>query len=140
MTSPRTALLSLACLACLTGPAAADDLVAVSNTAMAVTGDIQFDDFGMTFEDGTIFAFSELVDDSFVVDGRPVPASVYLAEAPSDPVLLNGNRLCGQGRVTYVATWSGSGEGTVIVAVFDTQDVPGSSADMCASYTYEYLY
>ena len=86
--------------------------------------------------DGTRLDFDELVGDSFVVDGETVNASVYSVAAPMDPVLLNGNRLCGSGPVTYVA--SGGADSDVAVAVFDTQDIPGSDADMCALYYYTY--
>jgi hypothetical protein len=47
-----------------------DSYVAVSNTAMSVTGDIQFDDFSITFENGKTLSFSGLVSDTFVVDGE----------------------------------------------------------------------
>ena len=114
----------------------ADTLLATSTTAMAITGDIEMDDFSMVFADGTRLDFDELVGDSFVVDGETVNASVYSVAAPIDPVLLNGNRLCGSGPVTYVASWGGDSD--VAVAVFDTQDIPGSDADMCALYYYTY--
>jgi len=120
-------------------PASADSLVAVSSTAMAITGDIDFDDFGIEFENGEELVFDELVSDNFIVDGNLVGASVYSVETPADPELNNGNRLCGQGDVTYVAAWGDPSDANLtIIAVFDTQDVPGSDADMCASYTYEY--
>ncbi|MCB8840700.1 hypothetical protein [Aurantimonas sp. VKM B-3413] len=130
--------LTLGALMIAGGPAVAQDaenLVAVSNTAMSITGDVTMDDFGMTFENGDQLAFDELVADSFTVDGQQVAASLYSVKTPGDPVLLNGNRLCGQGKVTYVASW---GTDLVMVAVFTTQDVPQSDAEMCASYTYEY--
>jgi hypothetical protein len=115
----------------------ADSLVAVSNTAMSITGDIEFDDFEIVFANGEKLVFSELVGDTFVVEGREVPASVYEIEEPADPALENGNRLCGSGDVTYLASWAGS-EDSTIIAVFTTPDVPGSDAEMCASYTYAY--
>ncbi len=120
------------------GPACADDLAALSNTAMSITGDMEMDDFEIVFENGKSLAFDELVGDTFVVNGETVYASVYSINEPADPALLNGNRLCGSGPVTYLATWNGPGEDSVIVAVFTTQDVPQTDADMCASYTYEY--
>ena len=114
----------------------AETLLATSTTAMAITGDVEMDDFSMVFADGTRLDFDELVGDSFVVDGETVNASVYSVAAPMDPVLLNGNRLCGSGPVTYVASWGSDSD--VAVAVFDTQDIPGSDADMCALYYYTY--
>lgn len=113
------------------------DYIAVSNTAMAITGDVQMDDFEIVFENGETLQFDELVGDTFIVDGETVNASVYSIAEPADPVLLNGNRLCGNGEVTYLANWTGYGD-TDVIAVFTTQDVPASDADMCVSYTYEY--
>ncbi|WP_050767608.1 hypothetical protein [Aurantimonas manganoxydans] len=130
------ACLGFALLVGATSIVLADTLVATSTTAMAITGDVEMDDFSMVFADGTRLDFDELVGDSFVVDGEPVNASVYSVAAPMDPVLLNGNRLCGSGPVTYVASWGSDSD--VAVAVFDTQDIPGSDADMCALYYYTY--
>lgn len=107
--------------------------VALSRTAKSVTGNIRMDDFQLVFQNGRKLVFDELVGDTFKVDGKQVNASVYSVKDPADPVLLNGNRLCGQGRVTYVASW---GVEDMVLAVFTTQDVPDSAADMCASYTY----
>ncbi|SFT85669.1 hypothetical protein [Mesorhizobium sp. YR577] len=112
-----------------------DSYVAVSNTAMSVTGDIQFDDFSITFENGKTLSFSGLVSDTFVVDGEEIPASVYQVSRPGDPVLENGNRLCGSGAVTYIANWDDGGRS--LIAVFTGDEAPSSNEEMCASYTYE---
>lgn len=117
-------------------PVLADDLVALSNTASAITGDISFDDFEMVFSNGEKIEFDELVADHLVVDGKDVPASVYSVKGPGNPVLLNGNRLCGTSPVTYLASWLD--DDVTMVAVFETQDVPSSNEDMCALYTYVY--
>jgi len=113
-----------------------DSYTAVSSTAMNVTGDIQFDDFGITFANGETLKFSELVDDHFSVDGEDVPASVYRVSQPRDPKLENDNRLCGSGAVTFIANWA-SGENGSVVAVFTGAETPSSDDEMCASYTYE---
>jgi hypothetical protein len=117
-------------------PSWADAYKAVSNTAMSVTGDISMDDFSITFETGDELSFSNLVADHFIVDGERVPASVYRVADPSDPELLNGNRLCGSGPVTYVVDWS-AGDGLAAIAVFTGHHAPKSSDEMCASYTFE---
>lgn len=130
----RARLLALALCLGIASPALADTYAAISNTAMAITGDIEFDDFGITFENGKQITFDELVGDTFVVGGKTVAASVYSLKEASDPVLNNGNRLCGE-PVTYVASWGDAD--TTTVAVFATQDMPESDAQMCASYTYE---
>ena len=132
----RTRLLALTLSLALASPALADTYAAISNTAMSITGDIEFDDFSITFENGKQITFDELIGDTFVVDGQRVNASVYSVAEPKDPVLLNGNRLCGA-PVTYVASWGTSDNSGTVVAVFSTEDAPESSDEMCASYTYE---
>lgn len=129
-------LLGCALLLGATASSSADSYAAVSNTAMSITGDIEMDDFEIVFANGESLTFSALLGDSFVVNGERVGASVYEVEEPADPVLENGNRLCGSGDVTYLATWGGP-DNLTIVAVFTTQDVPQSDAEMCASYAYE---
>src|SRR5262245_42429247 len=114
----HTRLLAFALFLAIASPALADTYAAISNTAMSITGDIEFDDFGITFENGKQITFDELVGNTFVVGGETVNASVYSLTEAEDPVLLNGNRLCGE-PVTYVASW-GDDSGTT-VAVFSTQ-------------------
>ena len=126
----------LALLLAGVAPTLADDYAAISGTAMAVTGDVSFDDFSLVFENGETLVFEELVADSFEVGGETVGASVFSLSEAADPVLLNGNTLCGEA-VTYVGSWSGAMEETTIIAFFSTQDEPASDAEMCASYTYE---
>ncbi len=114
----------------------ADTYRAVSKTAESITGDISMDDYEIAFANGERLALSDLVSYEIKVGGETRDASVYRVETPADPVLLNGNRLCGSGDVTFVANWAGSDDGTV-VAVFATPDVPQSDAEMCASYVFE---
>jgi len=115
--------------------ALADDYAAYSNTASSITGDISMDDFSISFANGESLDFSSLVSDHFRVDGHRVAASVYRVKRPADPELENGNKLCGSGDVSYVATW-GAGEGLTAVAVFTGNAVPQSDEDMCGSYIY----
>lgn len=119
-----------------TTPSLADDMVALSTTATAITGDISFDDFEIVFENGERIEFEDLIADHFTVDGKDVPASVYSVKAPGNPVLLNGNRLCGESPVTYLASWL-DGDVTM-VAVFETTEAPTRNDSMCALYTYVY--
>lgn len=108
---------------------------AFSTTAESITGDISMDDFSITFANGESLSFSSLLGDHFIVDGNRVNASVYSVANPSDPELENGNKLCGSGDVSYLASWAG-GEGLTIVAVFTGDEPPESSDEMCASYIY----
>ncbi len=132
----RTIALALAMAATWSVVARGDDYTAYSKTAESVTGDISFDDFGIAFANGESLAFSDLLGDHFVVDGQRVPASLYRVEEPADPVLLNGNALCGAGDVSYVASWS-AGDGLSTVAVFTGSQPPRSSDEMCASYIFQ---
>lgn len=120
----------------LASPAFAETYAAVSNTAMSITGDIELDETGITFENGEQVTFKERVGDRLTVDGKTVEAFVYSLAEPRDPVLLNGNRLCGA-PVTYVASWETDDGSSTILAVFATPEAPQSDEDMCASYTYE---
>lgn len=134
MTSSPAAALALCVV--LASPAFADTYAAVSNTAISVTGDIELDETGITFENGEQVTFAARVADRLTVDGKTVEAFVFSLAEPRDPVLLNGNRLCGA-PVTYAASWeTDDGSGTVL-AVFSTPQAPRSDAEMCASYIYE---
>ena len=73
--STRSALAAAFAL-CLPATALADSYSATSNTAMSITGDIDMDDYSITFTNGTTMNFSALVADHFVVDGKDIPASV----------------------------------------------------------------
>ncbi|CAN7561413.1 hypothetical protein [Aminobacter aminovorans] len=138
MNTKRILPAMLGLLVATTAPVLAegDRYRAFSTTAESITGDISMDDFSITFANGESLKFAALLGDHFVVDGERVNASVYSVEDPADPELENGNRLCGAGDVTYLASWSG-GDGLTIVAVFTGDEPPESSADMCASYTYQ---
>ncbi len=114
----------------------ADHYTAVSKTAMSITGDVWMDDFSITFQNDESLEFSALVANHFVVDDKTVAASVYRVKDPADPELQNGNQLCGNGAVSYVASWA-LGDGMTAIAVFTGKRAPKSDEDMCALYTYE---
>lgn len=130
------ALLVLLALGLGSTTALADSYTALSNTAMSITGDIELDDFEIVFANGKRLEFSDLVADTFIVDDEQVPASLYRVKNPADPVLENGNRLCGSGKVTYIANWD-AGDGTTGISVFTGATAPESNDEMCASFFYE---
>lgn len=130
----RTRLAALALMLMPALPAAAETYTPDSNTAQAITGRIDLDDAGITFENGAHMAFGERVADTLIYFEKPVKASVYRIAEPSDPVLLNGNSFCGQ-PVTYVATWA-DGKDRIVIA-FTGPDVPKSDEGMCALYVYQ---
>ncbi|MFS8115289.1 hypothetical protein QD460_26515 [Rhizobium jaguaris] len=129
-------LAAISSAACFSSAMAADHYSASSNTAMSITGDVDMDDDGITFENGKELTFSDLIADNLVVDGKRVPGSVYRVARPLDPELKNGNRLCGAGKVTYLATWS-DGDGSTAIAVFTGSRPPRSDDESCATYSYE---
>ncbi|KQT83996.1 hypothetical protein [Aurantimonas sp. Leaf443] len=141
--SPRPLAAAFALVAVLLAgtadPVLADRWIAVSNTAMAITGDLEIDDRQVTFQTGATLAFSDLVADTIEVDGETMGASVYRVATPGNPVLLNGNRLCGA-EATYLAIWSASqdvDDAGVILAAFEGTAVPTSNEEACAIFAYE---
>ncbi|HLP65903.1 MAG TPA: hypothetical protein VK181_00135, partial [Rhizobium sp.] len=128
---PLRYVLAALCLAA--SPTLADDFAALSTTASSITGDINFDDDEIVFENGEKLVFEDLIADHFTVDGKEVPASVYSVRGSENPELLNGNRLCGESPITYVASWL-DGDVTML-AVFETPEAPENSDSMCALYT-----
>lgn len=136
----QSALMATLLTCSLTVPALSyteeDFYTASSSTAVSITGDIQMDDFSITFANGETLEFADLVADNFSVDGKRVPASLYRVRNPADPVLENDNQLCGSGDVTYIATW-GADPLVTTLAVFTSDNAPEDSSEMCASYIYE---
>lgn len=130
------ALAYAAALLLAASPTLADDLLALSTTATSITGDISFDDHEIVFENGKKLVFEDLIADNFIVGGKKVPASVYSVKGTANPKLLNGNRLCGESPVTYLASWLD--DDVTMIAVFETPDAPTSDETMCALYTYVY--
>lgn len=116
-------------------PVRAESYEALSTTAMGITGDIELDDSGIIFENGEGFEFSRLSADEIVVDGVRRAASVYEIAEPANPELNGGNTLC-DGNVTYLANWLDDDGETDWIAAFTTQDVPASTEELCASFTY----
>jgi hypothetical protein len=88
---------------------AAEQWQVVGTTAMGTTGDVTFSPDRIAFGNGKALplAAAGTVRD-FEVHGKKVNATLYRVTAPDDPLLLNGNRLCG-GRppqpVTFIAVW-----------------------------------
>lgn len=107
-----------------------------SAEAKAITGDIQIDDFSIRFETGTTMKFTDLVAETFEVDGKELPASVYRVAQPADPALKDGKHLCGKGAVTYIVYWMAVPE-QVTIGVFTGDKPPRSDTERCKTYIYE---
>ncbi|SDB31984.1 hypothetical protein [Bauldia litoralis] len=123
----------------LTGvaPAMAMDMngkwVAASTTAMSITGDIEVSADKIVFETGASLGL------------KPVEGEAHLftlASATDNPVLLNGNTLCGSNAPPEYIAFA-MYETSMILLAFDGPDVPKLNPDpldqdgICASFTYE---
>lgn len=112
--------------------------IAASTTATAVTGDT-------TLRDGVlIFGNSKRLKliPAGARDGRwtPLPetrrGTIYELVPPADPVLLNGNTLCGR-QVTYIVLSQRAEHGLGLTAFTGKAAPQGFGADACAVYFYE---
>lgn len=115
---------------------AGDYYLPVSVEAKAITGDIQIDDFSIRFETGATMKFSELVAETFEVDGKELPASVYRVAQPADPALKDGKHLCGKGDVSYIVYWMAAPE-QITIGVFTGDKPPRNDAKSCKAYIYK---
>jgi hypothetical protein len=134
----RISLLVLASFLIVT-PAGADPVswIAVSNTAMAITGDIVLDDYSIKFANGRSLDI-EPYDTEVVADWTGfggTPGNIFKVNPPTDPKLLNGNTLCGD-KVTYVVTTLPH-DGELTLNVYSSKQPPKSVDGVCASYSYE---
>ena len=115
---------------------AGDYYLPFSAEAKAITGDIQIDDFSIRFETGATMKFTDLVAETFEVDGKELPASVYRVAQPADPALKDGKRLCGKGDVSYIVYWMAMPE-QVTIGVFTGDKPPRHDAERCTAYIYK---
>ena len=145
---PKRALLMPLCAAVLAaivlaGPSsrcaaavAPEYWTALSRTAMAITGDVRFTPAQIVFQNRRAMKIAPVPRPR----GFPAAATVlYRVMPPSDPVLLNGNRLCGARRVTYVlVSRTRSPAGDVELSVYTGARPPANEGDgLCATYFYQ---
>lgn len=104
---------------------------ATSRTATAITGDITTCPGTLSFGNGTKlklqFVGNKKGSWAF---GSADSAMIYRVTPPSDPLLLNGNTLCGE-PVHFIAL-SPTGDGRLGMTVFGAQ-----LSDFCAVYFYD---
>lgn len=136
-------------LLCATGRAdpARQQWQAINNTAASITGDITVTPDRITFAGGHALTLSQPTALSrFRVEGSPIAATRYRVASPADPILLNGNRLCG-GRtlapVTYIVLWTprklaGDTAPRSLAAFSGTTPPTGTdSPGLCGTFRYE---
>ena len=120
---------------------------AVSNTAMAITGNVRLSPDRITFQNGQPLPLvSAGTLPQFGGPTGPVSATLYSVTKPDDPVVLHGNRLCGdKGRhpATFIAVWKPALVGSDIdpraMAIFSGNARPtvADGPDFCGTYFYE---
>lgn len=97
-------------------------LVAVSTTAMSITGDVTVTPATMTFSNGTSV--------SLRLAKTGAAYRLFAVSAKSNPVLLRGNTLCGAATPGYVSIGSPDAQGDVHMSFYD------AAKDVCATYMY----
>ena len=114
--------------------------VATSTASMAITGNIEVSGDTLTFGNDEKLALTKVAERSghWTPVGGNLPGTIYKLSPPSDPLLLNGNTLCGMKEpVTYVVL-SEPYKGGLALSVFTGRDVPqGFGDNNCAAYFYE---
>jgi hypothetical protein len=112
--------------------------VAFSKTAYSITGDIALSPTQLKTARAT-FPLAVAADiRSFGADEGVVAARVLRVTRPSNPALLNGNRLC-QGPVRWVAVWRTPDDPKMLVmAAFSGRTMPRSikTPGLCGTYYY----
>jgi hypothetical protein len=128
-------LIIVALLLVAAAPAAAKGArwIATSTTSMAITGNITVTADSITFGNGKTIRIKPVSAD------RP---EVFTIDPPSNPVLLQRNRLCGDQPPTFITLYRE--DGSLTVSVFDGPDMPQSPTStvqlqpgICATYHYE---
>lgn len=120
-------------------PAGEERWIALSKTAYSITGDIRLSPTRLkTARAAYPLAVAADVR-AFGADGGPVAARVLRVTRPSNPVLLNGNRLCGRGLARWVVAWRQPDDRTMLVlAAFSDRRMPRSirAPGFCGTYHY----
>jgi hypothetical protein len=121
--------------------AATQHWIAVSNTAISITGDIQFNPPELIFENHAKLKVSLVGNAKGLTWAdwmRDRTAQVMAVNGKHNPRLLNGNYLCGAAtRPTFVSILEDKGE--VYLTVFNGETPPAAAdfaARICAGFSY----
>ncbi|MGC2409122.1 MAG: hypothetical protein WA441_03740 [Methyloceanibacter sp.] len=115
--------------------------IAMSKTAMSITGDIVLDDYSLAFKNGKsldLEPYEMAREGDWSGSGEEISGDVFKIDPPSNPKLLHGNTLCGA-PATYVVLWT-PGEGELTLNVYSGDGAPTGTPDvdaLCATYSYE---
>jgi hypothetical protein len=120
--------------------------IAVSNTAMSITGDVTFTPTRMTFQNGQTIELQYLAmrptsarqRTSF---GDAAHYRLYRVTSQTNPTLRNGNKLCDSGPTFLTIAYEpeASQETTVLAAFYTGAAAPPQweeSSTLCATFTY----
>lgn len=115
---------------------------ATSDTAVSITGNITLSSNEMVLAGRKVLHIGKVqnlpIDDGAGFKGL---ATLYRVSPPADPVLLNGNRICGTGAVTFIIIWhsapvaAGDGPGRAFAA-FTGQAAPDGLRGACGTFYY----
>lgn len=124
---------------------------AVSNTAMAITGDVTVGSTTMRIGERVVVidgAHALAAPDTAAlagfntVQGAPIAAFLAKVPIPASTTMLGGNSLCGNRDATWIAGVLGSGAQLGLVVFSGAQapvlsvDALKTSHDVCASFSY----
>ncbi len=116
---------------------------ATATDSIAITGDVTLYNNRMVMAGGKSFPIHKLHNLTIsAIGGFNGPATLFKISSPSNPTLLNGNKLCGNDPITYVIIWHhpkimpGSPPGRGLAA-FSGAAEPTGSGNPCAVYFYE---
>ena len=122
--------------------------VAASNTASSITGDVRFSSGRIRFANGASLELASVSPlPRFRANGETVAAMAYRVVTPADPLLLNGNRLCGgpdkPQKVTFIVVWGprklpGDAAPRSFAAFSGAQPTAGTGdAGACGTFNYD---
>lgn len=110
---------------------------ATSSTAMGITGDISLSPDRLVAA-GKVFPLAVAADvRDFGSDRGPQAARILKVTNPMDPVLLNGNRLCGA-PVRWIAVYRSDRGKSLNLSVFSgsAQPTGETGSDVCGTFLY----
>lgn len=121
--------------------------IAVSNTAISITGDVTFATTRMTFQNGQAMDLQYITMRETSVQerksfGNAAHYRLYRITSATNPTLQNRNKLCGSRPTDLTVAYeveSASAETAVLAAFFTGATPPPQwqgSSTLCATYTY----
>ncbi len=121
---------------------AADHWEPTNRTAQSITGRVTLVPGQITFQNGKSLPLSPPSQMLFRPDKKQkVTADLYRVTQPDDPVLENGNRLCGGKSVAYLLVWKSQRIGKETdprsINVFSGPKLVSGSSDDCGRYSYD---